>query len=669
MKTIFCCLILSAAGVRLASADDLTLATAPPVVVKTVPQAGAADVSPGLTEIQVTFSKPMHDGSWSWCNLGEESFPEMAGKIHYLPDGRTCVMPVKLQPGKFYATWLNTENFRNFKDRDRQPAVPYLLTFQTTAAEEGPASKAATPTKKPAAKAAKISGKKVDLLNRYPTTLTAGDGSGEHARPWEFSAADIFQLSRISFKVGNALSIETGPADLGIGHCADGAVWAVVLPHESGKLTSAAASGDEKVAHVWLRFHPGELNHLFPSGTVFDGGDAGVAGQMRTIANTKFTSSWHAGMNAMIPEPKDLTVDVDTSAGTRRFFAVDTAAGKADYASYFATRGVKPAPTFSVAAAEEAFDTLWKAFDRDYAMFVLRPDVDWTKLRDQYRPKALAAKSTYEFAGVCAEMLKPLRDLHVWLRVAGADVPVFNRPRSANSNPSAHQALLGGLRSAGPNVKWAVTPDKIGYLAIYAWNNAQIPSQCHEALEEFRDTRGLIVDVRLNGGGSEDQAMEVAGRFLPKQFVYAYSQFRNGPSHTNLTAKLERNVSPGGPWRYNRPVVLLIGQKCMSSNESFVAMMSGDPNLTTMGDHTCGSSGNPRILQLPLNLTVSVPRWIDYLPDGTALDEGGFQPRVVFKPEPGAFEGNRDDLLTAALERLRQVPLPEKPIEGPRPGA
>ena len=64
-------------------------------------------------------------------------------------------------------------------------------------------------------------------------------------------------------------------------------------------------------------------------------------------------------------------------------------------------------------------------------------------------------------------------------------------------------------------------------------------------------------------------------------------------------------------------------------------------------------------------MTVSVPQWIDYLPDGTPLDERGFQPQVVFKPGPGAFEGNRDDLLTAALERLRQVPLPAKPIEGP----
>ena len=181
----------------------------------------------------------------------------------------------------------------------------------------------------------------------------------------------------------------------------------------------------------------------------------------------------------------------------------------------------------------------------------------------------------------------------------------------------------------------------------------------------MRDTRGLIVDVRLNGGGSEPLAENFAGRFLEKEFVYAYSQYRNGPSHTNLTEKYERKVAPGGLWRYNRPVLLLIGQKCMSSSESFVGMMTGDPEVTTMGDHTCGSSGNPEMVHLPLGITVSVPQWIDHLPNGTVLDERGFQPQIPFQPATGAFEGERDDLLTAALARLSQLPLPDKPIAGP----
>jgi hypothetical protein len=328
------------------------------------------------------------------------------------------------------------------------------------------------------------------------------------------------------------------------------------------------------------------------------------------------------------------------------------------------TREAEAPSSLPPALAAKAFDQLWEAFDREYAMFTLRPEVDLNQLRELYRPKALASGSTDDFAEVCSEMLKPLRDLHIWLTVAGRDVPVFNRRRTANANPGAHAAILGQLNEVR-QVQWAVTPDKIGFLAIYGWSDQHIPTLCHQVLEQMRDTRGLIVDVRLNGGGSEDLAEEVAGRFLEKEFVYAFSQFRNGPSHTNLTEKLERRISSNGPWRYDRPVVLLIGQKCMSSNESFIAMMSGAQQVTVMGDHTCGSSGNPKIIHLPLDMTVSVPRWIDYLPDGTPLDERGFQPQIVFDPSPGAFEGLRDDLLTAALARLGSAPLPEEPIAGP----
>jgi hypothetical protein len=492
----------------------------------------------------------------------------------------------------------------------------------------------------------------IDLLKLYPTTLTAGDLNGEHARPWEFTAADVFQVSRFRLEVTNQLTVETGIADLGIGHCADGAVWAVLLPRDGGQITSEAGNRTELISHVWLRFHPAELDRLFPPETVSATGRTNLASRIRLIANAKFNASYHAGPNAMIPERKDITVDADTVDGVRRFFAVDTQSRTAEYIGAFEKRVIKLPPAFDTKLAEAAFDKLWNAFDRDYAMFILRPEVDWNKLRDEYRPRALACKSTEEFADVCAGMLRPLRDLHVWFTLAGQNVPVFDRPRESNANPPACQRILGDLQSSA-RLPWAITKNRIGFIAIYNWSNEKIAAQFDDILERMRDTRGLVLDVRLNGGGDEPTAQKVAGRFLEKSLVYASSRFRNGPSHTNLTERQDREVSPRGPWRYDHPVVVLIGQKCMSSNESFIAMMSGDPNAVIMGDHTCGSSGNPEIVSLPLDMTVSVPRWIDYLPEGTPLDEHGFQPQVRFQALPGAFEGDRDDLLAAALGRLK----------------
>ena len=94
-----------------ARADDVTLESVPPVVVKTVPEAGASDVDPTLTEIKVTFSKDMKDRGWSWVTYSKESFPKLDGEPKYLADKRTSVLPVKLEPGKTYAIWVLIDRY------------------------------------------------------------------------------------------------------------------------------------------------------------------------------------------------------------------------------------------------------------------------------------------------------------------------------------------------------------------------------------------------------------------------------------------------------------------------------------------------------------------------------------------------------------------------------
>jgi hypothetical protein len=182
----------------------------------------------------------------------------------------------------------------------------------------------------------------VDLLLRYPTKLTAGLLEPAQARAWQFNQNDLFRVSSFRLEVAGKLKVDTGPADLGVGHCADGAVFAVLLPAEKGTLTRGAAGTPESIAHIWLRFHPGEINRLFPPDTVSGSANGAAAlAKMSTIVGAKFRASYHAGNNAMIPEPKDLTVDVDTKSGVRRFFMVDTQADKAEYVAAFEKQPVR----------------------------------------------------------------------------------------------------------------------------------------------------------------------------------------------------------------------------------------------------------------------------------------------------------------------------------------
>ena len=131
LVTLF--LVQTATAPAHAQEQEYTVANLPAVVVKTVPQAGDIKVDPNITEISVTYSKRMLDRSWSWGQISDDTMPPTIGKPHYLADGKTCVLPVKLEPGRTYVLQLNSlkGTFANFKDRQSRPAVAYLLVFQT----------------------------------------------------------------------------------------------------------------------------------------------------------------------------------------------------------------------------------------------------------------------------------------------------------------------------------------------------------------------------------------------------------------------------------------------------------------------------------------------------------------------------------------------------------
>ena len=131
MKLLLLVSLSLMSGLSAAFAQEITLDTARPVVTKCVPESGSSGVDPATTEIRITFSKEMQPGVWSWAMIGKESYPGTSESPRYLEDKRTCVLPVKLQPGKTYAVWVNSEKLLNFKDSKGLIAVPYLLVFKT----------------------------------------------------------------------------------------------------------------------------------------------------------------------------------------------------------------------------------------------------------------------------------------------------------------------------------------------------------------------------------------------------------------------------------------------------------------------------------------------------------------------------------------------------------
>jgi hypothetical protein len=115
----------------------------PPTLASSEPAVGATDVDPGLKTITLSFNQDMNTSGWSVTG-GGDVFPPIDGEIHY-KDERTLVIPVDLEPGKFYRFGINSKSHNNFRNADGVPARHEVVAFCTEGASEEEKAKLAPP--------------------------------------------------------------------------------------------------------------------------------------------------------------------------------------------------------------------------------------------------------------------------------------------------------------------------------------------------------------------------------------------------------------------------------------------------------------------------------------------------------------------------------------------
>ncbi len=114
---------------------DMSADAMPPAIIKTAPPVGATDVDPTTSEITVTFDRDMASG-FSWTGGGSNHPPVIDGQRPYWRDTRTAILPVKLEPGRFYRVGINSKSHQNFRGADGVPALPAMIYFTTQGATD-----------------------------------------------------------------------------------------------------------------------------------------------------------------------------------------------------------------------------------------------------------------------------------------------------------------------------------------------------------------------------------------------------------------------------------------------------------------------------------------------------------------------------------------------------
>jgi len=106
------------------------LAARAPKVVAMTPANGATDVDPSLTEIRITFDRPMMDRCWAVVGGGPH-FPEITGEVSYDKQCTVLTIPVRLKPDWSYEFWLNRGKYDSFQSQEGVRLESVAVTFQT----------------------------------------------------------------------------------------------------------------------------------------------------------------------------------------------------------------------------------------------------------------------------------------------------------------------------------------------------------------------------------------------------------------------------------------------------------------------------------------------------------------------------------------------------------
>lgn len=297
----------------------------------------------------------------------------------------------------------------------------------------------------------------------------------------------------------------------------------------------------------------------------------------------------------------------------------------------------------------ENFDLLWKTLNAKYAYFELK-EVDWQMVYDTCRPKVDELNSPVALFDLMADMLNLLQDGHTNL-ISGFDIGrnwnwYLHRPVNFDWNVIERHYLGDDYRITGPFYHSWLLPDSVGYVYYGSFSGDFSASQLDLIMQRFDRAKGLILDLRDNGGGSLGNALALAGRLVMADRIAFFEEAKNGAGPNDFTSAQPVYVRRQG-FFYGNPVFVLTNRQCYSATNSFAAMVKGLPQVRLLGDTTGGGGGLPVYGDLPNGWTFRYSATRTFTPDGHSL-ELGIAPDIAVDLDSLALRSGIDSYIESA---------------------
>lgn len=248
------------------------------------------------------------------------------------------------------------------------------------------------------------------------------------------------------------------------------------------------------------------------------------------------------------------------------------------------------------------FDEAWTFADHYYSYFDLK-GVDWDSVYHVYKPQVRSDMDDVELFDLLSEMFYGLEDGHVNLRSPFDRSRYWewylNAPENFDYSVLEREYFTNEHRFIGPFETLIL--DSIAYTYLGSFSSEFSEEQLNLLIQSFEGTKGVIVDVRNNGGGSSNNAKRLASRFISESLLVGQRRHKNGPEKNAFSewedVTLKSAAEDDAPV-YDKPVVVLANRKSYSATNFFVQYMSEMEGVTIIGNRTGGGAGTPKFTEL-----------------------------------------------------------------------
>ncbi|MDD4527801.1 MAG: S41 family peptidase [Candidatus Margulisbacteria bacterium] len=200
--------------------------------------------------------------------------------------------------------------------------------------------------------------------------------------------------------------------------------------------------------------------------------------------------------------------------------------------------------------------------------------------------------------------------------------------------------------------------EKIGYIRLMTFESKETYGELKEAINSLKKTGmdKLILDVRYNGGGLLQNALDIAGIFIGSEIVV---QTVGRKGDTRALVSNRANVQA-----FSGPLVVLVNGASASASEILAGAIRDHGRGVVMGTQTFGKASVQEVIPLQDNSAILLTTAKYLTPKGTNINKTGITPDVVVEipsediklMQEGAYEYSleKDFQINQAIKYLKK---------------